>query len=144
MKHLYSSLVLSFTLVVSACGEAGQQHDQTKTPPEQEQSSPQEHTHSEHTSSTGHANLGHATGKVESIGPNGDFIVIDHSPIPEIGMGAMTMGFDIQGEVDLSNFTSGNNVSFMVKKGRDNSYRITDICNTETQGDDCLTASMKH
>ena len=59
-------------------------------------------------------------------------------------MGAMTMGFDIMGDVDLSSFSEGDAVAFMVKKGRDNSYRITTICNTSTDGDDCLESMMDH
>ncbi len=57
-------------------------------------------------------------------------------------MGAMTMGFDIMGDVDLSAFAEGDTVAFMVKKGRDNSYRITTICNTGTEGADCLDEMM--
>ncbi len=144
MNYLTPIFLGSLSLAIAACSKPEQEHPITTSPSEEVQSTSTHDAHMNHEESTSQAAIGHATGKVESIGPNGDFIVIDHSPIPEIGMGAMTMGFDIQGKVDLSNFTSGNKVSFMVKKGRDNSYRITDICNTETQGDDCLTASMKH
>jgi len=59
-------------------------------------------------------------------------------------MGAMTMGFDIMGDVDLAGFADGDQVAFMVKKGRDNSYRITEICNTGTDGEDCLEGMMDH
>ena len=59
-------------------------------------------------------------------------------------MGAMTMGFGITSAVDLSGFAKDDKVSFMVKKGRDGSYRITAICNTDTDGKDCLGAKMDH
>ena len=59
-------------------------------------------------------------------------------------MGAMTMGFDIAGDVDLSGFEDGDTVSFMVKKGRDGSYRITAICDTGAAGDECLAGMMDH
>ena len=59
-------------------------------------------------------------------------------------MGAMTMGFEILSGVDLSDYERGDNVSFMVKKGRDGSYRITVICNTDTEGADCLMSKMDH
>ena len=71
-------------------------------------------------------------------------LTIEHGPIEGIGMNAMTMGFNTMGEVDLSAFSEGDPVAFMVKKGRDNSYRITSICNTASDGADCLDNIMDH
>jgi len=48
------------------------------------------------------------------------------------------MGFDIMGDVDLSGLAEGDEVAFMVKQGRDGSYRIMAICNTATDGANCL------
>ena len=87
---------------------------------------------------------GHTTGVIFSISPDGQEATIDHQEIEGVGMGAMTMGFGITSTVDLTGYAKGDNVSFMVKKGRDGSYRITAICNTDTDGKDCLDAKMDH
>jgi Cu/Ag efflux protein CusF len=89
--------------------------------------------------------VGHATGVIRSVGSQGDFLTIEHGPFDGgIEMGAMTMGFDIMGGVDLSDFTEGDEVAFMVKQGRDGSYRIMAICNTGADGADCLDGMMDH
>lgn len=95
----------------------------------------------QHTSNHGSAgsNTGHGRGVIRSVGVQGDFLTIEHGPLEGIEMGAMTMGFDITGGVDLSGFADGDEVAFAVKRGRDNSYRITAICNTTLEGDDCLS-----
>lgn len=91
------------------------------------------------------SDTGHTTGTLMSISPDGQSATINHAAIEAVGMGAMTMGFDIMSGVDLSEFTAGDPVSFMVKRGLDGSYRITAICNTKTDGDDCLSAAgMDH
>lgn len=82
--------------------------------------------------------VGHGKGVIRSVGNQGDFLTIEHGPIDGIGMGAMTMGFDIVSGVDLSGFAEGDEVAFMVKQGRDGSFRIVEICNTSTEGDDCI------
>ena len=87
--------------------------------------------------------IGHATGTIRSVGSQGDFLTIEHGEFAgDIQMGAMTMGFDIMGEVDLSGFAEGDEVAFMVKQGRDGSYRIMAICNTAEEGADCLDGMM--
>ena len=89
--------------------------------------------------------VGHATGTIRSLGAQGDFLTIEHGPFEGgIDMGAMTMGFDIMGDVDLSAFSDGDEVAFMVKQGRDGSYRIMAICNTGADGADCLDGMMDH
>ena len=90
------------------------------------------------------SDVGYTTGIVVSISPDGSQATIDHGAIEGIGMGAMTMGFGITSGVDLSGYAKGDTVSFLVKKGRDGSYRITAICNTDTDGSDCLDAKMDH
>jgi len=70
---------------------------------------------------------GHTTGIIVSVSPDGKEATIDHQEIEGVGMSAMTMGFGITSAVDLSGFAKGDKVSFMVKKGRDGSYRITAI-----------------
>lgn len=100
--------------------------------------------HGDHEGAMGEG-IGHATGTIRSVGSQGDFLTINHGPFEGgIDMGAMTMGFDIMGDIDLSGFTDGDEVAFMVKQGRDGSYRIMAICNLAVEGDDCLDGIMDH
>ena len=133
-----------FTLSLAACGnaeKAAPTEPATSAAPA-EMAASETMDHSGHDMSDG--TTGHGTGIIKSLGTEGDFLTIDHGPIEGIGMGPMTMGFDIMGDVDLSSFAEGDAVAFMVKKGRDNSYRITTICNTSTDGTDCLEGMMEH
>ncbi len=133
-------------LTLAACGqtvdEAAASDTSSKTEMPMDMTGTEMVDHSDHDMGSG--DTGHATGVIKSVGAQGDFLTIDHGPIDGIGMGAMTMGFDIAGDLDLSEFEDGDAVSFMVKKGRDNSYRITAICDTDASGDDCLTSLMDH
>lgn len=87
---------------------------------------------------------GHSTGVIISISPDRSQATIDHQEIEGVGMAAMTMGFGTISTVDLSNYAKDDKVSFRVKKGRDGSYRITAICKTDTDGEDCLDAKVDH
>lgn len=85
---------------------------------------------------------GHAKGTIVSVA-EGE-LGIDHGPIDGIGMDAMTMLFGTMGDVEATAFEEGDEVSFMVKRGRDGSYRIMAICDTNTDGADCLDGMMNH
>ena len=85
--------------------------------------------------------IAHGTGVIQAIHSENRSLTIDHEPIDEIGMGAMTMGFGVVGAVDLSGLSEGDPVAFQLKRGRDNSYRVTAICNRDTHGPDCLAGS---
>lgn len=101
--------------------------------------------HGDHKMDHSENGTGHATGTIRSIGAQGNFLTIDHGPFSGgIEMSAMTMGFDIMGDIDLSGFSEGDEVAFMVKQGRDGSYRIMAICNTVADGADCLDGMMDH
>ncbi len=84
---------------------------------------------------------GQGTGVIRSVDAEGRSLTIDHGPIDEVGMGAMTMGFGVTGTVDLSGLAVGDTVAFRIKRGRDNSYRVTAICNVDTDGGGCLEAN---
>jgi Cu/Ag efflux protein CusF len=144
MKPFTLLTATAFALTLTACG--GVKESAPATIPQTE--APMDIATNEAMDHSGHemgdGDIGHATGVIKSIGSQGDFLTIDHGPIDGIGMGAMTMGFDIMSDVDLSGFSEGNEVAFMVKKGRDNSYRITAICDTGAVGADCLQGVMDH
>ncbi len=143
MKPLILFTASAFALTLAACGSAEDKAPTTTaaadTPMDMADGTMD---HSDH--DMGDGTIGHGIGTIKSVGAQGDFLTIDHGPIDGIGMGAMTMGFDIMGDVDLAGFADGDQVAFMVKKGRDNSYRITAICNTGTDGEDCLKGMMDH
>lgn len=87
---------------------------------------------------------GYATGTVRSLGPEGDFLTIQHGPFEGgIQMSAMTMGFDIMTSVDVSAVAEGDEIAFLVKKGRDGTYRITALCQTAVGGPNCLNDIME-
>tara|TARA_B100000378_G_C18039838_1_gene410224 strand:- start:950 stop:1372 length:423 start_codon:yes stop_codon:yes gene_type:complete len=81
---------------------------------------------------------GRAMGNIVSIGSDGGSVTIDHGPFEGIGMGAMTMNFALMGEADLVGFSEGDRVSFEVKRGRDGSFRIINICNADESDTDCF------
>lgn len=143
MTYTSKAVLISIaTLALIASGsEASQAGDQTN------------HAHTDHgTMDHGDMNhqmkaggdTGHSTGTVVSISPDGRNITINHKAIEGVNMGAMTMGFGLTSNVSLNGLSAGDPVSFMVKRGRDNGYRVTAICNTATQGADCLKAHMNH
>jgi Cu/Ag efflux protein CusF len=152
MKHLTQlTLTALAALSLSACG--GGEMDHSKMDDAKMDHSTMDHSKMDQMKSMG--DTGHTTGIIVSVSPDGKEATIDHQEIEGVGMSAMTMGFgitsavDLSGfgitsAVDLSGFAKGDKVSFMVKKGRDGSYRITAICNTVTDGKDCLDAKMDH
>lgn len=97
--------------------------------------------HADHGSGAADIRIAHGTGVIQAIDSENRSLTIDHEPIDEIGMGAMTMGFGVVGAVDLSGLSEGDPVAFRLKRGRDNSYRVTAICNRDTHGPDCLAGS---
>ena len=154
MIHLTKHTLLSAAIFSLAACSSGTADSSTSSSPDQSHSSHSQMDHSQMDhSQMDHSNagdmkmtgdMGHTTGVIVSISEDGQQATIDHQEIAGVGMGAMTMGFGILSSVDLSDYKSGDNVSFMVKKGRDGSYRITAICNTDTDGADCLKAKMDH
>lgn len=142
MKHLTQLTLTALAAIsLSACGDSGDM-DHSEMDDAKMDHSTMDHSKMDDAKTMG--DTGHTTGVIFSISPDGTEVTIDHQAIDGVGMGAMTMGFDITSTVDLSGFAKDDNVSFMVKKGRDGSYRITAICNTDTDGKDCLDAKMDH
>ncbi|OED39803.1 hypothetical protein AB833_13790 [Chromatiales bacterium (ex Bugula neritina AB1)] len=77
-----------------------------------------------------------ATGVVKGIGEKQ--LIIDHGPIQGSTMGAMTMGFNFLKSVDVSELAEGDEIAFLMKIGRDGSFRISALCKPSSDGDDCL------
>ena len=137
MKYLNRTLITLLVITLAGCGgtedtasskDAGTQMSGDMAG--------QMMDHGEHTMAE---SIGHATGVIRSVGEQGDTLTIDHGPFKGgIEMAAMTMRYGVNGDVDISAFTVNAEVAFLAKHGRDGSYRILAICNTETDGCDCL------
>jgi Cu/Ag efflux protein CusF len=119
---------LTGILALAACSDADE-----ATAPEQ---APVTTAGTEHRGHDTTSDTGHARGVIVSVA-EGE-LGIDHGPINGIGMGAMTMVFGTMGDVEATDFERGDDVSFMVKRGRDGSYRVMAICDTDENGSDCL------
>ncbi|MEM9839782.1 MAG: copper-binding protein [Pseudomonadota bacterium] len=129
-----SSLAVAAALTLVACGGS----DQAPEPSAETMSEgPMDHAGHDMSGDTGHA-----LGTIVSVA-DGE-LGIAHGPIEGIGMGAMTMLFGTMGDVDATAFAEGDEVFFMVKRGRDGSYRIMAICDTGEAGADCLGGMMQH
>jgi len=81
-----------------------------------------------------------ATGVVKGIGEKQ--LIIDHGPIQGSTMGAMTMGFNFLKSVDISELAEGDEIAFLMKVGRDGSFRISAICKPAEDGEDCLQSLL--
>ncbi len=68
-----------------------------------------------------------ATGVVKAVDKVSEVISIDHGPVKGLGMGAMTMSFQVADPAMLEDFVKGQKVAFMVMKDRKGRFVITDI-----------------
>jgi Cu(I)/Ag(I) efflux system periplasmic protein CusF len=122
-------------LLLTACGDSPPPAQDASTSMDASQDSMAEDATQEPELNGG---VGQATGTIESIGADRKFVTIDHGPFDGIDMGAMTMGFEVMGDTELTGFSEGDQVSFEVKRGRDGSYRVIKICAVDASGADCL------
>ena len=66
-------------------------------------------------------------GHINRIDADKRVINLDHEPIPELDWPAMTMDFQIAGDVDLSGLEAGNQVRFSLRQDEDDGWIITMI-----------------
>ena len=64
---------------------------------------------------------------IRSVDAAGAKINVTHDPIPAIGWPKMTMDLPVTKNVDLSKVKAGDNVTIVLKLGRDKQYRVVDI-----------------
>lgn len=139
--------VVVFAFLVAACGQASDTADSSaaSTTTEEPLQTMSDNDHEGHDmSAMKGGDTNHGAGKVIEVDVAGRRIKLDHEELSNIGMNAMTMFFGIAGDVDLTVFEAGDDVRFMVKKGRDGSYRIMAMCNAANDGEECLSALMNH
>ena len=141
------ALLLTASLAVTACG--GDNNNEASIPAESE-TSPVEATedmamnHETHAmaEAPAYGAVGEATGTIRDLDSEAGYATIAHGEFSgDISMGAMTMGFQTLGGVDLSGLSEGSEVAIRVKQGRDGSYRIMAICPTHDASLDCLPSS---
>ena len=82
-------------------------------------------------------------GVVKKVFAGAGRVKIKHEPVPAMKMGAMTMSFQTAGDIDLSEFSENDDVEFMLKKGRDGSFRIMSICKKENADTSCMEMMEK-
>jgi Cu/Ag efflux protein CusF len=77
------------------------------------------------------AHSGHAhaqgVGTVNSVDATGRKINLSHSPIPALGLPAMTMDFAVAPSVDMQAVTAGTRVNFTIERDQGGMYVIQSI-----------------
>lgn len=96
-------------------GKGGQQEMQMESPPTREEQQTQEK----------HSVMGMGTVKAVLSGEHK--LNIAHEPIEALDWPAMTMDFAVSKDVDLGKVTAGDQVHFILKQGKDERYRITEL-----------------
>lgn len=143
MKSLNLIIASLLSLGMVACGETESQsaeapkkemagHDMSKN-------DDADHDMSSHEMDSS-VNTAMANGKIVQIFADAGRVKIDHEAIEAIKMDAMTMSFQTVGEVDLTRFAEGDAVHFMLKKGRDGSFRIMGMCKADGSDAECMKA----
>jgi Cu(I)/Ag(I) efflux system protein CusF len=66
-------------------------------------------------------------GVVTKVDPAKKTVNLNHEPIPAIGWPAMSMGFQVAPNVDLSKVQPGQAVDFGLEKGSGSNYTVTSI-----------------
>lgn len=83
------------------------------------------HAMHDHGAMTTQANQAQASGTLHALDAAARTINLTHAPIPALGWPEMTMDLPVTKRVDLAAFKPGDAVTFTLKKGRDNRFRIT-------------------
>jgi len=65
-----------------------------------------------------------APGVLNAIDVENGAVNLTHPPMPEIGWPEMAMDLPVTRAVDLSQFSAGDRVTFTVRRGRDDQFRI--------------------
>lgn len=71
--------------------------------------------------------LPQATGKVNSVDAAKHTINVTHDPIKALGWPKMKMEFSVDESVDLSGFKAGDSVSFTLKPGAEDDYKVIQL-----------------
>ncbi len=144
MSYLKPALAVSFAALMAACSAPEAEDDTTQAASTAQQTAPvgedhgaMDHSQMDHGemdhSAMDHGSMDHgamaaaeatADGVLNSISSENGTVNITHPPMPEIGWPEMTMDLPVTRAVDLSQFSEGDNVTFTVRRGRDDQFRI--------------------
>ncbi len=135
-------LLTASMLTVAACGGSGE-----ATAPDSAATSSAPYDMADHDMSGHGESMGdgvaHGEGRIVSVDLEERRIEIDHGPLNGADMDAMTMFFGTTRDVDLATLAAGDEIMFMVKQGRDGSWRVTHLCDQGAEMSDCM-AEMGH
>ena len=67
---------------------------------------------------------------------------IEHGAIEAVGMAAMTMTFEALRDVDLGGIEAGDEVHFLLDRGRDGTFRLAAICDIAAADHEACMAAM--
>ena len=98
--------------------------------------------HAMHSNPT--ASEGQGLGTVLGLSRDGRSVLLDHGPIDGIGMGAMTMQFDVAQDVATTELRVGADVAFIVRQTPEGGFEIMQLCAVADGQDDCLEAEQGH
>ena len=87
------------------------------------------------------ADMAMAEGRVVDL-PEPNRVRIDHDAIESIGMAAMTMTFEAKRGVDLAGIEAGDEVHFLLDRGRDGTLRLEAICDMDAADHEACMADM--
>lgn len=76
-------------------------------------------------------NEAEAKGKINTIDADAGVVNVTHEPVEKLGWPTMTMDLPVTRRVDLTTVKPGADVTFKLKKGRDDKFRITEITPAE-------------
>ena len=76
-------------------------------------------------------NEAEAKGKINTIDAEAGVVNVTHEPVAALGWPTMTMDLPVTRRVDLNAVKPGTDITFKLKKGRDDKFRITEITPAE-------------
>lgn len=77
-----------------------------------------------------------ARARVLAVAEDGREITLDHGPLDAIGMGAMTMAFDVAADTDVTVFGRGDLLEIRVKQHRNYTYELVAACRLAAAGEE--------
>ena len=69
-----------------------------------------------------------------AMASDGSEVTVDHGPLHAIGMGSMTMAFDVADGVSLPVFPAGTKLEIRIRQNRDYTYELVAACETADSG----------
>lgn len=81
-------------------------------------------------------------GTVVEVDVDAGRLRIDHDAMPAIGMDAMTMFFEAQRSVEVAEVSVGDEIHFVLDRGRDGTFRLAYLCEIGAPDHEACMADM--